>query len=66
MTDLVQYGVLPYLDDDDRAIRLNATLATCTLFMTDPIAHHTSNHSIAVITEVLDKLITVALADPGS
>jgi hypothetical protein len=54
------------MDSKDRDVRLQASLATCTLFMRDPIAHHTSTASIATIDQVVGRLVRAALADPGT
>lgn len=66
LTSLIQHGVLRYMDAKDRDVRLQASLATCTLFMRDPIAHHTSTASIATIDQVVGRLVRAALADPGA
>ena len=33
--------------------------------MRDPICYQASNHSIEIIGDVIDKLLTVGIADPG-
>lgn len=52
------------MDSKDRDVRLHASLAACTLFMKDPIAHHTSTASISTIDQVIGRLVRAALADP--
>lgn len=64
LTPLIQDGVLGYLDSRDREVRMEASLATCKLFMKDPIAHHTSTAAVEVTNQVVEKLIRVALSDP--
>lgn len=56
---------LPYLEDDNSEIRRAAALTCCRLFVRDPICYQASSHAIEVISDVLDKLLTVGIADPG-
>jgi serine/threonine-protein kinase mTOR len=56
---------LPYLEDDNVEVRRAAALTCCVLFMNDPITYHVSNHAVEVISDVVDKLLTVGIADPG-
>lgn len=56
---------LPYLEDDHSDVRQAAALACCRLFVKDPICYQASSHAIEVIGDVLDKLLTVGIADPG-
>lgn len=65
LTPLIREGVLRYMDSSNRDVRLQASLAACTLFMADPISHHTSVESVNTINQVLNKLITVGIADAG-
>lgn len=53
-----------YVDDDDAVIRRAAALTCCQLFVRDPIVHQTSHHAIQVVSDVIEKLLTVAVADP--
>lgn len=54
-----------YVDDDNAEIRKAAALTCCQLFVRDPIVQQTSNHSIQVVSEVIEKLLTVGIADAG-
>jgi FKBP12-rapamycin complex-associated protein len=65
LSEFVRGCALPYLEDDHPEIRQAAALTCCRLFVRDPICYQSSNHSIEVISEVLDKLLTVGIADPG-
>ena len=56
---------LPYLEDDHSEVRRAAALTCCRLFVRDPICYQSSSHAIEVISDVLDKLLTVGIADPG-
>ncbi|KAL5537169.1 TOR1 [Sanghuangporus sanghuang] len=64
LNEFVRSCALPYLEDDHPDIRQAAALTCCRLFVRDPICHQVSNHSIEIISDVLDKLLTVAIADP--
>jgi FKBP12-rapamycin complex-associated protein len=57
---------LPYLEEDHPEVRRAAALTCCRLFVRDPICYQASNHSIEIVSDVLDKLLTVAIADPGT
>ena len=65
LNEFVRKCALPYLDDDHPVVRKAAALTCCRLFARDPICHQASNHSIEIISDVLDKLLTVGIADPG-
>ena len=53
------------MEDDHPEVRQAAALTCCRLFVKDPICYQSSSHAIEVIGEVLDKLLTVGIADPG-
>ncbi|THH30677.1 hypothetical protein EUX98_g3507 [Antrodiella citrinella] len=65
LNEFVRDCALPYLEEDNAEVRRAAALTCCRLFMQDPICYQASNHSIEIISEVIDKLLTVAIADPG-
>jgi serine/threonine-protein kinase mTOR len=65
LNEFVQQAALPYLDNDSAEVRQTAALTCSKLFVKDPICHQTSIHSIEIISDVLDKLLTVAISDPG-
>lgn len=56
---------LPYLEDDHAEVRKAAAVTCAHLFVQDPICYQTSMHAIEVVNDVLDKLMTVGIADPG-
>lgn len=56
---------LPYLEEDNAGVRRVAAETCCRLFMRDPIVYQASNHSIEIISDVIDKVLTVGIADPG-
>ena len=65
LNEFVRRAALPYLENDIPEVRRGAALTCCRLFVNDPICHQASNHSIEIISDVLDKLLTVGIADPG-
>ncbi len=54
------------MDHDHPEVRRAAALTCCRLLVHDPICYQASNHSIEIIRDVIDKLLTVAIADPGT
>ncbi|KAG5654196.1 hypothetical protein H0H81_006229 [Sphagnurus paluster] len=64
LNEFVRTCALPYLEDDNTDIRRAAALTCCRLFVRDPICYQASSHAIEVISDVLDKLLTVGIADP--
>jgi FKBP12-rapamycin complex-associated protein len=65
LNEFVRNCALPYIEDDLPEVRKAAALTCCRLFIKDPIVHQSSSHSLEIINEVLDKLLTVGIADPG-
>lgn len=65
MNEFVRTCALPYLEDDNPEVRRASALTCCLLFVKDPICYQSSSHAIEVISDVLDKLLTVGIADPG-
>lgn len=65
LNEFVRTCALPYLEDDSPEVRKGAALTCCRLFVRDPIIHQLSNHSVEIITDVVEKLLTVGIADPG-
>ncbi|KAI6023936.1 hypothetical protein PISMIDRAFT_679672 [Pisolithus microcarpus 441] len=64
LNEFVRGAALPYLDDDNPDVRRAAALACCRVFVKDPICYQASSHAIEIISDVLDKLLTVGIADP--
>lgn len=64
LNEFVRNCTLPYLESDHAEIRKAAAITCARLFMQDPICFQTSMHAIEVVNDVLDKLMTVAIADP--
>ncbi|PFH51827.1 hypothetical protein AMATHDRAFT_58344 [Amanita thiersii Skay4041] len=64
LNEFVRTCALPYLEDDNPEVRRAAAQTCCRLFVRDPICYQASSHAIEVISDVLDKLLTVGIADP--
>lgn len=65
LNEFVRSAALPYLEDDHAEVRRAAATTCCRLFVRDPICFQASSHAIEIISDVLDKLLTVGIADPG-
>ncbi|KAI8344851.1 armadillo-type protein [Chlamydoabsidia padenii] len=66
LNEFVRDCIVNYLDDDMAEIRKAAAVTCCQLFVRDPICNQTSAHAIKVVGEVLEKLLTVGIADPDA
>ncbi|GAB7363647.1 hypothetical protein MBLNU230_g4217t1 [Neophaeotheca triangularis] len=64
LNEFVRDVAIRYVEDDDPVIRKAAALTCCQLFVKDPIVHQTSHHAIQVVSDVIEKLLTVGVADP--
>ncbi|WPH02862.1 Hypothetical protein R9X50_00573000 [Acrodontium crateriforme] len=64
LNEFVRDVAIRYVEDDDPTIRKAAALTCCQLFVRDPIVHQTSYHAIQVVSDVIEKLLTVGVADP--
>ncbi|PWZ00165.1 putative TOR1-1-phosphatidylinositol 3-kinase [Testicularia cyperi] len=64
LNEFVRNCTLPYLEDDHASVRQAAAETCADLFVNDPICRQTSMHAIEVVNDVLDKLMTVGIADP--
>src|SRR5437762_11525614 len=65
LNEFVRDCAIKYVEDENPEIRKAAALTCCQLFVRDPICYQTSNHSIQVVGEVMEKLLTVGIADSG-
>ncbi|KAL9713509.1 phosphatidylinositol kinase- protein kinase tor1 [Leucoagaricus gongylophorus] len=66
LNEFVRNCAVPYLEDDHADVRRAAATTCCRLFVRDPICYQSSSHAIEIISEVLDKLLTVGIADPDA
>ena len=65
LNEFVRNCALPYLEEESPEVRRAAAQTCCRLFDKDPICYQASNHSTEIVSDVLDKLLTVGIADPG-
>ena len=63
LNEFVREVAIRYTESENPAIRKAAAMTCCQLFIHDPIVHQTSAHSIRVVSDVIDKLLTVAVGD---
>lgn len=66
LNEFVRDSTLPYLELDAREVRKAAAITCAHMFVNDPICYQTSMHALEVFNDVLDKLMTVAVADPDA
>ncbi|KAH9990569.1 FAT-domain-containing protein [Russula vinacea] len=66
LNEFVRNCALPYLEEDHLEVRKAAALTCCSVFRRDPIGFQGSNNSIEIISDVIDKLLTVGIADPDA
>ncbi|KAI9091315.1 armadillo-type protein [Phlyctochytrium arcticum] len=64
--ELIRDCAVSYLEDDNIDIRKAAALTCCHLLARDPVCYQTSNHAMQVVSEVLEKLLTVGITDPDA
>ena len=64
LNEFVRDVTVRYSENESPEIRKAAALTCCQLFVHDPIVHQTSSHSIQVVSDVIDKLLTVCVGDP--
>jgi FKBP12-rapamycin complex-associated protein len=65
LNEFVRDAALPFLEHDSPDVRKEAVLASTQLFISDPICQQTSSHSIEIVSDVLEKLLIVAITDPS-
>ena len=63
LNEFVRDVAIRYVEDDENAVRKAAALTCCQLFVRDPIVHQTSHYAIQVVSDVIEKLLTVGVAD---
>jgi FKBP12-rapamycin complex-associated protein len=64
LNEFVRDVAIKYVDDENPEIREAAALTCCQLYVRDPIVNQTSYHAVQVVSEVIEKLLTVGVADP--
>lgn len=64
LNEFVRDVAIKYVEDEDPEIREAAALTCCQLYVRDPIVNQTSYHALQVVGDVIEKLLTVGIADP--
>lgn len=64
LNEFVRDVAIKYVEDDDAEIREAAALTCCQLYVRDPVVNQTSFHSLQVVSDVVEKLLTTGVADP--
>jgi FKBP12-rapamycin complex-associated protein len=64
--EIVRECALLYLDDDSPGIRSVAAITTSKLLTQDPSCYQTNAHSLRIVSEILDRLLSMAIADPDA
>lgn len=64
MNEFVRDVAIGYVDSNNAGIRKAAALTCCQLYVQDPIIHQTSFNALRVVGEVIERLLTVGVADP--
>lgn len=66
LSEFVRDSCLKYLEDENTSVR-RAAAQTCTkLFSEDNILNQTSQHADQIVSDVLERLLLVGIADPDS
>ncbi|KAI6250061.1 Serine/threonine-protein kinase tor2 [Erysiphe necator] len=64
LNEFVRDVAIKYVEDENPEIRKAAALTCCQLYVRDPVLNQTSYHAIRVVSDVIEKLLTVGVADP--
>ncbi|PGH33947.1 FKBP12-rapamycin complex-associated protein [[Emmonsia] crescens] len=64
LNEFVRDVAITFVNNDNPEIRKASALTCCQLFVHDPIINQTSSHSIQVVSEVIDTLLSVGVGDP--
>jgi serine/threonine-protein kinase mTOR len=65
LNEFVRDCAIPYLEHEQSEVRQAAAFTCCRLFARDSVTSSETNQSIEVINDVLEKLLTVGIADSG-
>ena len=64
LTEFVRLITISYIEHENFHVRKLAALTSCDIFAKDTICKQTSFHALNSVSEVLSKLLTVAITDP--
>lgn len=65
LSEVVRVCTIPYLSDEHPKIRQTAALTACMLIAVDPVCFQTSDYSVGILMDMLDRLLTLSVADQG-
>jgi hypothetical protein len=65
LSEVVRVCIIPYLAEEHAIVRQTAALTACTLIAVDPVCFQTSDYSVGILMSMLDRLLTLAVADQG-
>ncbi|KAJ3030013.1 UNVERIFIED_CONTAM: phosphatidylinositol kinase- protein kinase tor1, partial [Siphonaria sp. JEL0065] len=63
LQEMIRSCAVTYLDDEHPGIRKAAAVTCCQLLACDPVNYQTSNMSMKIVGEVLEKLLVVGITD---
>lgn len=66
LNEFVRDAALPYLEDDHAEVRKAAALTCSNRCARDLIHYQGCDYSMEIINDILGKLLTVGVADPGA
>ncbi|KAI9341262.1 armadillo-type protein [Zopfochytrium polystomum] len=61
--ELIRECAHTYLEDDNASVRRAAAVTCCQLLVRDPVNYQTSNYSLQIVGEVLERLLTTGITD---
>lgn len=64
LAEFVRLITITYIEHENPQVRKLAALTSCDLFVKDNICKQTSLHALNAVSEVLSKLLTIAITDP--
>lgn len=62
--ELIRECAVLYLEDEVIEIRKAASRTCCQLLAKDPACYQSSNHALQIVLEVLERLLSIGIADP--
>ena len=60
---MVRDCAIIYMDDDNKNLRKAAAITVSHLLAQDPLCYQSSNYSLQVVSDILERLLSVAIAD---
>ena len=64
LSEFVRDHAIRYLEADNPDVRLAAAVSCCKVLALDPVVSQTSAHAVSLVNDCLEKLLTLAIADP--